>query len=51
MIVASDAQVLRTAVAGIPVQGRGAGGVAGMKLRGDAVVVGGRRRDRRDRAS
>ena len=40
VIVASDGQCLRTAVDGISVQGRGAGGVAGISLRGDAVVVG-----------
>ncbi|TML16878.1 MAG: DNA topoisomerase 4 subunit A [Actinobacteria bacterium] len=40
VIVASDGQCLRTAVEGISVQGRGAGGVAGITLRGDAVVVG-----------
>ena len=40
VIVASDGQVLRTAVDGISVQGRGAGGVAGMKLRAGATVVG-----------
>ena len=40
VIVASDGQCLRTPVDGISVQGRGAGGVAGMSLRGDATVVG-----------
>ncbi|MCP4087713.1 MAG: DNA topoisomerase IV subunit A [Actinomycetia bacterium] len=40
LIVSSDAQALRTPVAGISVQGPGAGGVAGMKLRGNAKVVG-----------
>ena len=40
IIVASDAQVLRTAIDGISVQGRGAAGVAGMKLKGNAKVVG-----------
>lgn len=40
VIVASDAQTLRTAVDGISVQGRGAGGVAGMKLREGAAVIG-----------
>jgi DNA gyrase subunit A len=40
VVVASDGQVLRTAVDGISIQGRGAGGVAGMSLRGDAIVVG-----------
>lgn len=38
-IVSSDAQILRTASDNISIQGRGAGGVAGMKLKGDAVVV------------
>ena len=40
VIVASDGQTLRLPADSISVQGRGAGGVAGMKLRGDAVVVG-----------
>ena len=40
VLVASDAQALRTGVDAISVQGRGAGGVAGMKLRGDAQIVG-----------
>ena len=40
VIVASDAQTLRTSVDGISVQGRGAGGVAGMKIREGAAVVG-----------
>ena len=39
VLVASDGQVLRTAVEGISVQGRGAAGVAGMKLRNGATVV------------
>jgi DNA gyrase subunit A len=39
VLVASDAQALRTAVAGIPVQGRAARGVAGMKLRPGARLV------------
>ena len=39
-IVASDAQVLRVPVESVSFQGRGAGGVAGMKLRGGAEVVG-----------
>ncbi|MCC6437545.1 MAG: DNA topoisomerase IV, partial [Acidimicrobiales bacterium] len=39
-LVASDAQILRTAVAAIALQGRAAKGVAGMKLRGGATVVG-----------
>ncbi len=38
-IVASDGQVLRTSVDGVSVQGRNAGGVAGMKLRDGAKVV------------
>ncbi|MEQ8717296.1 MAG: DNA topoisomerase (ATP-hydrolyzing) [Acidimicrobiales bacterium] len=40
VMVASDAQVLRTASADISVQGRGAAGVAGMKLRSGARLVG-----------
>ncbi len=39
-LVASDGQVLRTPVDPINDQGRGAGGVAGMRLLGDARVVG-----------
>ena len=39
VLVASDGQVLRTPVDGISVQGRGAAGVAGMKLRDGASVV------------
>ncbi len=39
-LVASDGQVLRTPVDGINDQGRGAAGVAGMRLLGDAEVVG-----------
>ena len=39
-IVASDAQILRMSVDTVSTQGRGAGGVAGMKLKGDARVVG-----------
>lgn len=39
-IVASDAQVLRLPVDAVSLQGRGAGGVAGMKLRDGANVVG-----------
>jgi len=39
VIVASDGQALRTAASSISVQGRGAGGVAGMKLRPGASVV------------
>ena len=38
--VASDGQVLRTPVGAINDQGRGAAGVAGMRLLGDAKVVG-----------
>jgi DNA gyrase subunit A len=38
--VASNAQVLRCAADTVPVQGRGAGGVAGMKLSDGATVVG-----------
>ena len=37
--VASDAQALRMPVDAISIQGRGAGGVAGMKLKGDTTVV------------
>ena len=40
MIVASDGQVLRTPVDGISIQGRGAAGVAGMKLRPGSTVIG-----------
>ncbi len=40
VLVASDAQVLRTPVDAISVQGRNAAGVAGMKLREGAAVVG-----------
>lgn len=39
-IIASDGQVLRTAVDGISTQGRNAAGVAGMKLREGAKVIG-----------
>jgi len=39
VIVASDAQALRTPASDISVQGRGASGVAGMKLRPGASVV------------
>jgi DNA gyrase subunit A len=39
-VVASDGQVLRMPVDAISMQGRGAGGVAGMKLKSDASVVG-----------
>lgn len=38
-LVSSDAQVLRTPATGISIQGRGAGGVAGMKLRDGARVI------------
>ncbi len=40
VIVASDGQALRTPVDSVSVQGRGAAGVAGMKLKGGAVVIG-----------
>ena len=40
VIVASDAQALRTSAANIAIQGRTAGGVAGMKLTSGATVVG-----------
>ncbi len=40
LIVSSAAQALRTPAAGISLQGPSAGGVAGMKLRGNAKVVG-----------
>ena len=39
-IVASDGQILRLPVDAVSVQGRGAGGVAGMKLKDDGTVVG-----------
>jgi DNA gyrase subunit A len=39
-LVASNAQVLRCAADTVPVQGRGAGGVAGMRLSDGATVVG-----------
>jgi len=39
MIVADNANVLRTSVDGISVQGRGAAGVAGMKLKDGALVL------------
>ena len=39
-LVASNAQSLRISVDAINFQGRGAGGVAGMKLKGEACVVG-----------
>ncbi len=38
-IVASDGQVLRTAVDNVSVQGRNASGVSGMKLKGSAKVI------------
>jgi DNA gyrase subunit A len=40
VIVTDDAQALRTSVAQISLQGRGAGGVAGMKVKAGAAVVG-----------
>lgn len=40
IMVASDGQVLRTAAEAVSVQGRGAGGVSGMKLRSGSLVVG-----------
>lgn len=40
VLVASDAQALRTSASNVPVQGRGAGGVAGMRLAEGATVVG-----------
>lgn len=39
IMVSSHAIALRTAVDGISVQGRGASGVAGMRLKGDAAVI------------
>lgn len=39
VMVANDAQALRTAADQISVQGRNAGGVAGMKLKGSAQVI------------
>ena len=41
VLVTSDAQVLRTAVDGIRVQGARAAGVAGMNVRAAPVVAGG----------
>ena len=38
--MSSNAQALRFEASGVPVQGRGAGGVAGMKLADGATVVG-----------
>jgi len=40
VMVADNANVLRTSVDGISVQGRGAAGVAGMKLKDDSVIIG-----------
>lgn len=40
MVVASNAQAMRTEASGVSVQGRAAGGVAGMKLADGATVVG-----------
>jgi len=40
MVVASDGQTLRMPIDSISTQGRGAGGVAGMKLKAGASVVG-----------
>ncbi len=40
VLVASDAQTLRCPAESVPVQGRGAAGVAGMKLADGATVVG-----------
>ncbi len=40
VIIASDGQVLRTPANGISIQGRGAGGVTGMKLRPGSTVIG-----------
>ena len=39
VVVASDGQAMRTQASGVPVQGAGAAGVAGMKLRSGAHVV------------
>jgi DNA gyrase subunit A len=39
VLISSAGQLLRTRVEGVPVQGAGARGVAGMKLKGDARVV------------
>ena len=38
-VVASDGQVLRTSVAGVPIQGPGASGVSGMKLKTGCFVL------------
>jgi DNA gyrase subunit A len=40
LLVASNAQAMRCAADAVPIQGRGAGGVAGMKLASGASVVG-----------
>lgn len=40
MVIASNAQAMRTSSASVSIQGRSAGGVAGMKLADGAVVVG-----------
>jgi DNA gyrase subunit A len=40
ILATSDGQVLRTPIGGISIQGRGAAGVAGMKLRRGAKVIG-----------
>ena len=40
VVVASNAQALRTEAAAVPAQGRGSGGVAGMRLGDGATVVG-----------
>nr|XP_061840611.1 DNA gyrase subunit A-like [Nerophis lumbriciformis] len=39
VMVADNANVLRTSVEGISIQGRGAAGVAGMKLKGQSQIV------------
>jgi DNA gyrase subunit A len=39
VLISSTGQLLRTPADGVPVQGAGARGVAGMKLKGDATVV------------
>ena len=39
VMVADNASVLRTAVEGISVQGRGAGGVAGMKVKNGSKLI------------
>ncbi|MGI9576709.1 MAG: DNA gyrase/topoisomerase IV subunit A [Microthrixaceae bacterium] len=40
MLVASNAQAMRCAADAVPIQGRGAGGVAGMKLPSGETIVG-----------